>query len=264
MPSCSFSPPQKTIGMKMKLITCLGLLGLVFLTACRKTEDNQIQSTIYKATGNIQQKLNEFKAAIGPLNTTPNAIGGRREVNWDGVPDTLLNKSLPFNFFNPVGNGANASLQRGLVYGEGDFQVSASKFSHLNMDAAAEFQAFSGTKVFANVTNFEWPVGFEVAGQSTPASVQSFGMIFSDVDVEGSVAIEFFEGMVSLGKYSVPAHDAVSSFSFLGVQFQNRNITSVKISHQGRLADGKKDISQGGTDDLIVIDDLIYSEPVKL
>ena len=192
------------------------------------------------------------------------AFGGRREINWDGVADSLLNKSLPKNFFNTVGNGVPASRQRGLVYGDGEFQVSANSFHHMNADAATEFISFSGNKVFANTTNIDWPVGFEVAGETTPASVKSFGMVFSDVDMERSVSLEFFDGNKSIGKFFVPAHDADSKFSFLGVEFNNRRITKIKVHHEGRLADGQKDISQGGPKDLVVIDDFIYSEPVAV
>jgi hypothetical protein len=230
--------------------------------SCKK-ETEEIQATVYTANGNITSQLDEFRTTIGPLNTTPNATGGRREVNWDGVPDSLLNKALPHNFFNPVGNDAPAARQRGLVYDDGTFQASSSRFDHLNPEAASEFVAFSGDKLFANVSKLQWPIGFEVAGQNQPASVKAFGMVFADVDVEGSVTLQFFNGNVSLGKYNVPASNAISKFSFFGIHFHNRSITKVIVQHQGRISDGKKDISQGGQDDLVVIDDIIYSEPVK-
>jgi hypothetical protein len=65
-----------------------------------------------------------------------------------------------------------------------------------------------------------------------------------------------------LGRYYVTPHDNTSSFSFLGVYFPNGVVTDISIGHEGKLADGEKDISQGGTKDLVVLDDFIYSEPL--
>jgi hypothetical protein len=141
--------------------------------------------------------------------------------------------------------------------------VSASGFDHLNPTASAEFEAFSGDQVFANTENESWPIGFEVAGKSDPASVQGFGMVFSDVDLPQSTSLEFFDGDRSLGKFYVPAAEPGSRFSFLGVCFHNHTITSVRVNHEGVIAKGEPDISQGGSKDLVVIDDIIYSEPVK-
>jgi hypothetical protein len=249
--------------MKNRLIYFLVLSGAMILLSCKKDKVEAIQFTVYKAAGDISPKLNEFRSSLGQLNTTPGAAGGRREINWEGIPDNLLNKPLAKDFFNPVGDGASPSLQRGLVYDDGEFQASANFFAHLNSEASSEFKAFSGNKVFANVSDLEWPVGFQVAGQSTPASVKAFGIVFADIDAENSVSLEFFEGEKSLGKFFAPAQNADSKFSFLGIAFQNRQVTKVKVHHQGRLTAGGKDISQGGTEDLIVIDDLIYSEPIR-
>lgn len=249
--------------MKSIIILLLTILGLTILISCQKNNDEKIEFTVYKANGDISAKLNEFRTKLGNLNTTPNATGGRREINWDGIADSLLNKSLPKDFFNTVGDGVPASRQRGLIYSEGEFQVSANNFSHINNEAATEFAAFSGNKAFANTTALDWPNGFQVPGEATPASVKAFGMVFCDVDREGSVSLEFFEGNKTLGKFIVPAQSG-TKFSFLGVEFHNRKITKVKVHHEGKLIDGAKDISQGGTTDLIVLDDFIYSEPIRL
>lgn len=250
-------------GMKNIIIQLLSLLCAVFLLSCKKQKEDHVQFTVYKANGNITAKLDEFRSSLGALNTMPGAVGGRREINWDGIPDSLLNRSLPNNFFNTVGIGVPSSRQRGLIYDGGEFQVSADNFFHLNQQAATEFAPFSGNKVFANTTALDWPNGFQVPGENTTASVKAFGMVFCDVDVEGSVSLEFFEGNKSLGLFIVPAHNDAGKFSFLGVEFHNRRITRVKVHHQGKLVDGEKDISQGGTADLIILDDFIYSEPEK-
>ena len=246
----------------MKNIVCFCLVVLLF--SCDKEEnESESQVVVYKAAGVIQSKLDEFRAALGTLNTTPGATGGRREINWEGVPDNLLNKPLEKNFFNVTEVGASPAQQRGLVYDNGAIEVSATAFAHINSQSAAEFSAFSGTKTFANVSALEWPIGFEVAGQSTPASVSAFGIVVSDVDVEGSLTLEFFADNKSLGTFSPPAREVGSSFSFLGVRFINSRITKVVVRHQGILLSGEKDISQGGTKDLVVFDDVIYSEPAR-
>lgn len=243
-------------------ISFLWLLGLLLLFACKKEKAGPNSFILYQASGDITPKLNEFRAKLGTLNTAPGAKTGRREINWDGIPDQLLDKVLPGNFFNPVGDGAALSLQRGLVYDDNAFGVSATGFALLNKEAATEFKSFSGTRVFANFNLAKWPVGFQVAGETTEAAVNAFGMVFSDVDLPNSVSLEFFNGSKSLGKFFVPAHNGTSKFSFLGVQFQQAPVTHVVVHHLGVLAGGK-DVSQGGSDDLVVIDDLIYSEPVK-
>lgn len=75
--------------------------------------------------------------------------------------------------------------------------------------------------------------------------------------------MEFFDGAKSIGKFFVPPHDAGSSFSFLGIYFNTADrITRIRIQHDGFLANGQKDISDGGDSDLIVLDDILYAEPV--
>src|SRR5438093_9319837 len=71
----------------------------------------------------IQATVDAYRADLGPAN--PNVAGsfgsGRREINWDGVPDALsAPNNLPANFFN-------VNSPRGVVFatpGTG-FQVSA-------------------------------------------------------------------------------------------------------------------------------------------
>jgi hypothetical protein len=107
-------------------------------------------------------------------------------------------------------------------------------------------------------------VDFEIPGQAIPASVKGFGAVFSDVDAENTTSLEFFNGTRSLGKFFVPARAAGSSFSFLGVRFNNdERITKVRVSHQGKLSDGQKDISAGGPADLVALDDFLFSEPIQ-
>lgn len=244
------------------LIRCAAVaLPLVFAAGCKKSTTPQV----FLASGDIQPVLEDFREALGPLNTEPGAPAeGRREVNWDGVPDSLLDKTLPSDFFNPTGPGAPVARQRGLAYDPDErFAVSNDGFAAVNQTAAETFTAFSGDKTFANVANALWFVSFREAGNTEPASVRGFGMVLVGVDVPESTTIEFFNGDESLEKISVPPRNHSSNFSFAGILFDEPVITRVQVSHRGKLADGQPDITQGGDDDLIVLDDFIYGEPVK-
>lgn len=249
------------------ILIFVSLLCIALIFSCKKNStgpDNQPE--IIKATGNIQDAVNNFRAALGPLNTVPNAVGGRREINWDEVPDSLNDTPLSDNFFNQTDNDAVASQQRGVVYSTtGSFMVSSDGFASINSGAASQFTPFSGTKTFANTSAEKWDVKFQKAGTTESAYVQAFGAVFADVDEDSSTSLEFFDDEKSLGKYFVPAHDATSNFSFLAVQFKNdEHVTKVTVSHDGFLAEGIADISEGGTRDQIVLDDFIYSEPEAL
>jgi hypothetical protein len=253
--------------MKQLLKETVGVAGImmmfcVLFIGCKK-EKSEDKPVIFSATGNINGAMTEFRNRLGALNSTTGATSGRREINWDGVPDSLEGKKIPGNFFNPTEAGSPVSLQRGLVYALADqAMVSKVGFSDINANASAEFSSFSGNKTFAVVSANRWPVSFQVAGQDKAATIKGFGAVFSDVDKSNSTSIEFFNEQLSLGQYFVPPHDNTSGFSFLAVYFPNDIVTEIQISHEGRLVDGEKDISQGGTKDLIVLDDFIYSEPL--
>lgn len=237
-------------------------LFILSLAACSKSKPGAVPE-IFSAKGDINSQLNEFRSRLGTLNTTTGFTSGRREINWDGVPDSLSGLPLPHDFFNPVGAGAPVARQRGILYaGIENAMISKTGFAEINSEAASSFSAFSGNKTFAVTTAAQWPVFFQVAGTTTPATINGFGAVFSDVDKENSTFIEPYNEEKKLGRYYVPAHDNTSSFSFLGIYFNSEKITHVFIGHEGKLADGQKDITAGGPKDLVVLDDFIYSEPI--
>jgi hypothetical protein len=252
--------------MKSKLCGALLIFSVIYFSSCEKEKKEDDNVIVITSAGNIENDVNRFRQLLGdPLNTTTGATTGRREINWDGVPDSLQGKQLPNNFFNPTQADAPMARQRGLAYASagGEFRVSNSNFAEVNSLAAGQFSSFSGNKTFANISSNLWEIGFEKAGQNHAASVKGFGAVFSDVDLDNSTSLEFFNGTRSLGKYFVPPHNTINSFSFLGVYFKNsETITKVIVSHKGFLAGGNKDISDNGPDDLIVLDDFLYSEPV--
>jgi hypothetical protein len=250
-----------------KVICSIVIILVVFVVAgCSKEREgiNDNNTIVVAVTGDINPGLVEFRELLGSqLNTTPGVTGGRREINWDGVPDELLHQKLPANFFNPTGPQANVNNQRGLVYSaQGNFQVSKTNFAEVNGDAGIQFSSFSGNKIFANVSSKLWDVEFRVPGQLLPASVKGFGIVFSDVDKPNSTSLEFFNEEKSLGKFFAPAKQG-SNFSFLGVYFKTEKITRIQVSHEGQLDNGDIDLSSNGTVDLVAMDNFLYNEPVK-
>ncbi len=102
-----------------------------------------------EAPADIQAAVDAFRIDLGNLN--PNVAGsfanGRREINWDGVPDGFAApNNLPANFFN-------SNSPRGVVFftpGSG-FQVSADsenptntpiEFENLRPGASKKFRTF--------------------------------------------------------------------------------------------------------------------------
>ena len=247
----------------LKHLQMIAVVGVFLLSACKKDKENNI--VVITASGDITAKVNEFRQVLGAqLNTTPGVTGGRREINWDGVPDSLVGKPLPVDFFNSIDVNAPAARKRGLVYASsGEFRVSKTNFVEINSSAANQFGVFSGDKNFANISTNAWDVFPQVSGTSIAATVKGFGIVFSDVDVANSTFIEFFNGSQSLGKYFAPVRTASSSFSFLGVYFKTEKVTRIHVGHDGNLSTGGNDVTNGGTKDLVVLDDFLYDEPVK-
>ena len=106
-------------------------------------------------------------------------------------------------------------------------------------------------------------VGFRVAGTDTVAAVNGFGVIFSDVDLAGSARLDYFDKTGQLLKsVTVPVRSDANGHSFAGAVFDQAIVANVRITAgQAAIAAGVKDISAGGTSDLVATDDFIAGEP---
>ncbi|MGH7675155.1 MAG: hypothetical protein ACREMV_07770 [Gemmatimonadales bacterium] len=219
-------------------------------------------ATLFEATGDIAAAVDEFRNALGPSNggTAGEQPTGRREINWDGAGANPFNNrnDFPADFFN-------TNVRAGAVFataGTG-FRNDSTSFREINPAYAAEFTAFSPTKVFAPVGSNLLDQLFQVAGQPTPAVVRGFGIVFSDVDLAGSTTIQLFaQDGTTLGTYAAPVRSDAAGFSFIGVTYPDAIIARVRITlGTGALGAAVNDVTAGGSADLVVLDNLIYGEP---
>jgi len=231
------------------------------------------EAIVFKASGDslaILPALDEFRNTLGTLNIRPGATGGRREINWDGVPATLTNNNLfPGDFFGASETTLPDGRKRGLINttpGTG-FSISDNDFFFVNPKYDDQFNDFSPKKTFIAVGSNITDNFFKVPGTKIPASVQGFGVVFSGVNNASSTSLEFYSGDRLLGSFKVPnnGNNLPGGFSFLGVYFPNEKVTRVRIfSGSAPLSPTQDDLIDGGGEDLVVMDDFIYSEPEDL
>lgn len=245
----------------------LGLIGVLLVSACDDSEETTpaptVKFTQVSASGDITAKVAEFRALLGePLNTTLNQTSGRREVNWDGVPAAQTNtNTFPGDFFNSTDPNVGAGRKRGIISttpGTG-FRISDNDFSDLGASYTDQFNAFSPARTFAPIGSTITENIFRIPGQTTPATVRGFGVVFSDVDRAGSTTMEFFEGDKSLGKFDAPVRSDANGFSFLGVFFPENRVSRVVVTTGNASVGGS--FSEGGQYDLVVMDDFFFDEP---
>jgi|SRR6478735_1845326 hypothetical protein len=225
--------------------------------------------TIFSASGpdpaSVQPTVDAFRAGLGTLN--PNVAGslgiGRREINWDGVPDALsAPNNLPADFFN-------VNSPRGVVFstpGTG-FQVSSTaasgtpvEFGNIDPTYTQTFETFSAQRLFTALGSNIVDVNFFIPGSTTQAFTNGFGAVFTDVDVADATTLSFFGlGGAFLGTWSVPnVVGANETLSFLGVLFSDPVVTRVRItSGTAALAPGGIDLAA----DRVAMDDFIFGEP---
>ena len=205
-----------------------------------------------------------FRVAVGggAVAGANGSFGGvRREINWDGVPDTRSDPiPLPANFFN-------ANSPRGVVFstpGTG-FLVSANAglptptlFGFSN-----DFQTFSPQRLFTAINSNVTDVSFFVPGTAIAATTTAFGVIFVDVEVAGLTKVEFFDQSDTL----IYSRDAMvggnQGLSFLGAAVDGSGAIS-----RVRLTSGLNTIVSNGVlgnpiDDVVVMDDFLYAEPAQ-
>lgn len=255
--------------MKARFFCSLVAIAAV-LASNSALSDAFVRSAVGANAGAVKPVVNAFRTDIGgSLVSGPQGSfeGIRREINWDGVSDTL---SAPANF---PADFFNTSSTRGVVLstpGTG-FQLSADvgnaagapiSFGNLNAAYSSAFTPFSGQRMLTALESNTMDVDFFVAGSTNPATVRGFGAVFTDVDTNGTTAIEYFdENNQSLGRFLVPAAPAATSVSFLGVTFTTELVSRVRIT-SGNNVLGAAINDDPPVSDLVVVDDFIYSEPV--
>ena len=220
----------------------------------------------------IQNTVTNFQNAVGNPNNGNNAgaLSGRREINWDGGGGVANNApgGTPFTVF--LNN--RGALITTPAPGTGFIQAPpggppdgglATAFG--NATYATIFSTFSPLRLFTPVGSNITDVTFFIPGTNglIPATVGSFGAVFSDVDLANITSIQYFSPAgASLGTFFAPTGTVANgSLSFLGVAFnQNEQIGRVRIT-TGNSALGPND---GAGIDVVVMDDLIFGEPRRI
>ena len=212
----------------------------------------------------ITSTRDAFRAAVGggTVAGANGSFGGlRREINWDGVPDSRSDpNALPADFFN-------TTSPRGVVFstpGTG-FLVSAnaSGSAPILFGLPNDFQAFSAQRLFTAVNSNITDIRFFLPGSATAATTSAFGLIFVDVEVPGLTTLEFYDPNEQLLFSRSALVGSNKGFSFLGANFTDGTAIS-----RVRITAGRNTIVSNGqlgnpNDDVVVMDDFLYAEPLQ-
>jgi len=235
--------------------------------------------TVFQAAGitasSIQSTVDAYRAALGNPNNNNNPgplQSGHREINWDGGNPSVLTTTDPVTPFNVFLNTRGAQFTTpGLGLAQAPPAGLAALFN--NPTYATIFSTFSPSRLFAPVGSNVTEGSFFLPGSNgtVPATVDGFGVVFTDVDQPdgsgpskkkgnrgASTLIEYFgvDGKVLFSSF-VPASPGDASLSFFGVVFDEPLIARVRIT-TGDTAPGPDD---DDNQDIVVMDDFLYGEP---
>jgi len=222
---------------------------------------------VFEASGaspaDIQTAVDDFRAFLGDNNGVGGTFpDGRREINWDGVPDAFsAPNNFPANFFN-------SNSPRGAVFftpGTG-FQLSADndnptntavRYGNIHPAFPDVFSTFSPERLFTALDSNVVETLFFVPGTPQGATVDGFGSVFTDVNRQDSTKIEFFDvdGSLLFALDVLAGPTKRGSLSFLGVGFDaDERVFLVRITSGNRVL-------KRPARDVVVMDDFIYGEP---
>jgi hypothetical protein len=245
-----------------------GIAALTFAALVVLSPTGLAQALEFSASGAnpaaIQATVDAFRADLGTLN--PNNAGsfgtGRREINWDGVPDAFSAPNLlPNDFFN-------VNSPRGAVFSTPGTAVEVSanavnptntlvRFGNIDPIYPDIFATFSAQRLFTGISSTIVDVSFFIPGSSTPALTQGFGAVFTHVALPDTTSLMFFgPNNELLDTFFVPSFPGDQTFSFLGVDFGSLEVSRVRIT-SGNVALAPGQLGPGVT----VMDDFIYGEP---
>jgi hypothetical protein len=271
------------VNRRRSRLLCAALVRTLLVAGCGDDDDDEsteapsetpagevrAEPTIVQGAGDIGPLVDEFRDLLGEDNggTPERNDNGRREINWDAVPDDVAEpNALPGDFFNaadePRARGALLETpgDRVAVSADGDNPAGAAvRFGDLNLTYVDTFRTFSEERLFSPVGSNVVDLRFALPGTDTPAAVRGFGAVYTDVDREESASFELFDADdASLGTFAVPVSE--EGHSFLGIAFPDPDVARVRIVY-GTTELGPDD---GPQYDVAVMDDFIYGEPQPL
>ena len=266
----SLETSNLTFGPRVRHSSLLAIatLGLTLMfNLATAHADPQVFEASGATPADIQATVDGFRN-FGDFGTN-NGVGGtfpdgRREINWDGVPDAFSAPNLlPANFFN-------SNSPRGAVFftlGTG-FQVSANsvnptntpvRFGNIHPVYPALFSTFSPQRLFSALDSNITETLFFIPGTAQSATSTGFGAVFTDVNFDHSTKIEYFDvnGNLLFSRNVLPGPTNRGSLSFLGVGFDTASVFFVRITSGNRIL-------RTPNRDVVVMDDFIYGEPQLL
>ena len=233
-------------------------------------------TSFFSGSGDITGVVEDFRSALGPLNA-PAPVDhpdGRREINWDAAPDSVSDpNSFPGDFFNfdaaprargieifpidftgPLGIGGDLALSSTAASGQ------PVRFGGFDASLTSNFTTFSAERLFSPLDTTITGVQFFLpSDQTTAATVDGFGAVFTGVDLPDSSGLVFFnEDGDEIADVAAPV-SGPGGLSFAGATFDTSEVFGVLI-FSGDVPINET-LTPGFTGDKVALDDFIYGEP---
>lgn len=227
---------------------------------------NAANVVVVRSAGHIRAAVDRYRNLLGPNNG--GAPGGnpqgRREINWDSVPDRFAEpNALPADFFN----APTAPRARGAVLTTPGKHVAVSAAPHNPFGAAVRFgdinptypglfRTFSPPRLFSPIGSNIVNLYFCVPGTDERGLVRGFGAVYTNVSIPEKTGFRYYDANGHLlGSFSVPVKPR--GLSFLGVVFPSAVVARVRIQYgTHRLGP-----NESARVNVAVMDDFIYGEP---
>lgn len=231
------------------------LIALFFITLVFFMSNGFAAPINFLAAGSdsasIQVTVDNFRNALGNLNGNQPTefVGGRREINWDAVPDAVSDPNVfPGNFFN----GNVAGRARGIEFdptgSTTGFQVSS--LTNPAFGAPGQFQVFSPEKLFRTIGGDEFDIRFfSPSDQITSTLTTGFGMVFTDADLGVLPTLEFFDAQGNLLHSLIGQATGSFGLGFMGTVFDAAVVSRIHVT----IGDANG----------LVMDDFIFGEPTR-
>jgi hypothetical protein len=261
----------------MKNFTRLFTLGVLtlFLSVTSIFAAPVVRQGTGANTAALQAIVDQFRTDLGGANNGVGGsfVSGRREINWDGVPDAFSEpNNFPVDFFN-------VNSPRGVIFNAvedatgaalNQFAVSSNtasgvpvRFSNINANYSTIFTTFSAQRLFTVRNTHLLEVNFVIPGTNVPATVNGFGVVFTDVDsaTGGNRSLIRVYGADGRQLSAASAGVLDNGLSFVGISFNaGERIARVVIESGNAALSATNNDGVNGVD-VVAMDDFIYGEP---